>query len=108
MAKTWLLEGRERSLEEGSKDINPRKLPLMCNAYLDEIAASERPGDPAFVTKCQKLIGELLYLSVNTIPEIGYAMSCLTRYMTKPTPKLGASSLQRRLFVTLGDEGKQN
>jgi hypothetical protein len=47
MAKTWLLEGREISLDEGSKGINPCKLPLMCNADLDEIVASEKPGDPA-------------------------------------------------------------
>ena len=94
MAKTWLLEGREISLDEGSKGINPCKLPLMCNADLDEIAASEKPGDPAFVAKYQKLIGELLYLSVNTMPEIGYVMSCLTRYMTKPTPKMGAFAKQ--------------
>ena len=94
MAKTWLLEGREISLDEGSKGINPCKLPLMCNGDLDEIAASEKPGDPAFVAKYQKLIGELLYLSVNTMPEIGYVMSCLTRYMTKPTPKMGAFAKQ--------------
>jgi hypothetical protein len=30
----------------------------------------------------------LLYFSVNTMPEIGYAMSCLTRYITQPTQKL--------------------
>ncbi len=89
MAKTWLLEGREISLDEGSKGINPCKLPLMCNADLEEIVASEKPGDPAFVSKYQKIIGELLYLSVNTMPKIGYVMSCLTRYMTKPTPKNG-------------------
>ncbi len=95
MAKTWLLEGREISLDEGSKGINPCRLPLMCNADLDEIAASEKPGDPAFVAKYQKkLIGEFLYLSVNTMAEIGYVMSCLTRYMTKPTPKTGAFAKQ--------------
>jgi hypothetical protein len=31
---------------------------------------------------------------MNTIPEIGYVMSSLTRYMTKPTPKLGAFAKQ--------------
>ncbi len=34
----------------------------MYNADLDEITSSEKPGDPAFVAKYQKLIGELLYL----------------------------------------------
>jgi hypothetical protein len=90
MAKTWLLEGREAaSVEEASKAIRPCKLPLMCNVDLDAVAASDKPADPAFVARYQKLIGELLYLSVNTMPEIGYVMSCLTRYMTRPTPKLG-------------------
>jgi hypothetical protein len=53
MVKTWLLEGREISLDEGSKGINPWKLPLMCNTDLDEIAVSETPGDPVFVAKYQ-------------------------------------------------------
>ena len=42
--------------------------------------------DPVFVDRYKELIGWLLYLSVNTMPEIGYVMSSLTRYMTK---KLG-------------------
>jgi hypothetical protein len=41
----------------------------------------------------------LLYLSVNTIPEIGHVMSFLTRYMTKPTPKLGAFAKQVVRYV---------
>ena len=90
MAKTWLLEGSEAtSVEESPKDIRPSKLPLMCNVDLDAVTASEKPSDPGFVPRYQKLIGELIYLSVNTMSEIGYVMSCLTRYMTKPTQKLG-------------------
>ena len=69
------------------KKIQPCKLPLMCNVDLDSITASENPTDTVF--KYQKLIGDLLYLSVNTMSEIGFVMSCLTRYMTKPTQKLG-------------------
>ena len=89
MSKTCLLEGREGvSVEETSKVIRPYKLPLICNVELDAVASSEKPVDPAFVPRYQKLIGEFLYLSVNTIPEIGYIMSCLTRYMTKSTQKL--------------------
>ena len=61
----------------------------MCNVDLDAVASSEKPADPDFVPRYQKLIGELIYLSVNTMSEIGYVMSCLTRYMTKPTQKLG-------------------
>jgi hypothetical protein len=54
MAETWLLEGTEiSSIDEASEVMNPCKLPLMCNADLDEIAVSETPGDPAFVAKYQ-------------------------------------------------------
>ncbi len=56
----------------------------MCNVDLDSITSSEYPEDVSFVTKYQKLIGELFYLSVNTMPEIRFfEMSCLTRYMTQ-------------------------
>jgi hypothetical protein len=52
---------------------------LLWYVDLDSIAASGKPGDAAFVAKYQKLIGVLLYLSVNTIPEIGFVMTrCLT------------------------------
>jgi hypothetical protein len=66
----------------------------MCNVDLDSIAASEKPEDEAFVAKYQKLIGESLYLSVNTMSDIGFVMSCLTRYMTKTTQKLGEYAKQ--------------
>ena len=33
------------------------------------------------------LIGELMYVAVNTVPTIAYAVSCLARYMTKTTPQ---------------------
>jgi hypothetical protein len=35
-----------------------------------------------------------IYLSVNVMSEIGFVMSCLTRYMTKPTQKLGEYAKQ--------------
>jgi hypothetical protein len=38
-----------------------------------------------FVAKYQKLVEDLLYLSVNTMSGIDFVMSCLTRYMTKST-----------------------
>ena len=57
ISKLWLKLGFRRaqklSIDEASKAINPCKLPLMCNADLDEIAVSETPGDPAFVAKYQ-------------------------------------------------------
>ena len=35
-----------------------------------------------------------IYLSVNVMSEIGFVMSCLTRYTTKPTQKLGEYAKQ--------------
>ena len=32
------------------------------------------------------LIGELLFIAINTAPQIGYAASCLTRYMVVSIP----------------------
>ena len=32
-----------------------------------------------------KLVGELLYICINTVPEIMYALGALTRYMTRAT-----------------------
>ena len=34
-----------------------------------------------FVVKLYaSLVGELLYIAINTVPQISYNMSCLTRY----------------------------
>ncbi len=77
MAETWLLEGREAaSVEETSNATGPCELPLMCTVDLDAVAASDIQADPAFVARYQQLIGELLYLCVNSMPEMGYGMSC--------------------------------
>ena len=46
------------SVKEASKTIRPCKLPLMCNVDLDAVAASDKPADPVFVARYQKLIGE--------------------------------------------------
>jgi hypothetical protein len=67
------------------KKFYPCKLPLMCNVDLDSITDSDQSTDLTFVVNYQKFIGEILYHSVNTMTEIGFVMSCLTRYMTKPT-----------------------
>jgi hypothetical protein len=48
----------------------------MCTVDLDAVAASDIQADPAFVARYQQLIGELLYLCVNSMPEMGYGMSC--------------------------------
>jgi len=32
------------------------------------------------------LIGELLYIAINTVPQLSYSMTSLTLYMSKATP----------------------
>ena len=46
-------------------------------------------ADLVYISKYQKLIGELMFLCVNTCPEISYALSVLSRYLTKATPQHG-------------------
>jgi hypothetical protein len=41
--------------------------------------------DKDIVSAYVKLVGELLYISINTVPEIMYALSALTRFMTRST-----------------------
>ncbi len=48
------------------------------------IPISEKP-DLVYIFKFQKLIGELMFLDVNTSPEISYALSVLSRYLTQGT-----------------------
>ena len=41
--------------------------------------------DPAVIAIYSSLIGELLYIAINTVPQISYVTSALTRYMTRAT-----------------------
>ena len=42
-------------------------------------------SDKDIVAAYAKLVGELLYICINTVPEIMYALGALTRYMTRAT-----------------------
>ena len=46
------------------------------------------------------LIGELVYLTVNTMPCIAYAVSCLVRYMTNSTASRYAHAKQTLRYLT--------
>ncbi len=41
--------------------------------------------DKDIVAAYAQLVGELLYITINTVPEIMYALSALTRFMTSAT-----------------------
>jgi len=45
---------------------------------------SDVPGKDIVAAYAQ-LVGKLLYICINTVPEIMYALGALTRYMTRAT-----------------------
>jgi hypothetical protein len=61
---------------------NPCVLPMAVDA---DLASLPDVPDKDFVAVYAKLVGELLYICINTVPEIMYALSALTRYMTRAT-----------------------
>ncbi len=63
---------------------NPCVLPMDVGADLASIPVPDVP-DKDIVTAYTKLVGELLYISINTVPEIMYTLSSLTRFMTRAT-----------------------
>ena len=64
------------------------EIPMACDAWNQIRFPSNLITDVYF--KYQKLIGELKFLCVHTCPEFSYALSVLSRYLTKATPAHGA------------------
>ena len=52
---------------------------------LDSLPILDTP-DKLVVHAYAAHIGELLYIANNTVPQLSYSMSCLTRYMSTATP----------------------
>jgi hypothetical protein len=69
----------------GMEHANPCKLPMNPGSDLDSLPILDIP-DKLVVHAYAALIGELLYIAINTVPQLSYSMSCLTRYMSKATP----------------------
>jgi len=91
MVNNWLFEGKEllsdAITKHGTKrQVNPTKIPMVCDTDLEAIPIPEKP-DLDYISKFQKLIGELRFLCVNTCPEISYTLSILSCYLTKTTPQ---------------------
>jgi hypothetical protein len=75
----------DKLLEQYSMtNCNPCVLSMAVDADLASLPLSDVP-DKDIVTTYDKLVGELLYISINTVPEIMYALSALTRFMTRAT-----------------------
>ena len=63
---------------------NPCVLPMAVGADLASLPLPDVPGKD-IVAAYAKLVGKLLYICINTVPEIMYALGALTRYMTRAT-----------------------
>jgi hypothetical protein len=63
---------------------NPFVLPMTVGADLASLPLPDVP-DKDIVAAYAKLVGELLHICINTVPEIMYALGALTRDMTRAT-----------------------
>jgi hypothetical protein len=63
---------------------DPCLLPMAVGTDLASIPIPDVP-DKDIVAAYAKLVGELLYISIHTVPKIMYALSALTRFMTRAT-----------------------
>jgi len=64
----------------------PTPFPAKADAFVTELAEPISNPDPKIVKDFQDLCGGLLYVQVHTVPEISWALSLLTKYMTKAGP----------------------
>jgi hypothetical protein len=70
-------------------DCNPNKVPLKTSVNLDEIAARlPRTPHPEVVSLYAKLIGELMFIAINTQPLIAQPVNALARFMTNANSEL--------------------
>jgi len=68
----------------GIEHANACKLPLNSGSDLESLPILDTPNK-IVVRAYAALIGELLYIAINTVPQLSYYMSSLTRYMSKAT-----------------------
>jgi hypothetical protein len=66
----------------GMESCRPELLPLPCKFDIYALPIPEKP-DKLLIASYASLVGEMLYVSVNTAPEISQPMHQLTRFMTK-------------------------
>ena len=68
------------------ENANACKLPMNPGSDLDSLPILDTP-DKIEVHAYAALIGELLYIAINTVPQLSYSMSSLssTQYMSKAT-----------------------
>ena len=64
----------------------PIPFPAKADVIITQLAEPIPNPDPIIIKKFQELCGALLYVQVHTVPEISWALSLLTKYMTKAGP----------------------
>jgi hypothetical protein len=64
---------------------NPCALPMAVGADLALTTPLPDVPEKGVVAAYDKLVGELLYICINTVPAIMYALNALTRYITRAT-----------------------
>jgi len=64
---------------------NACKLPMNLGSDLDSLPILQTP-DKIVVHAYAVLIDEILYIAINTVPQLSYSTSSLTQYMSKATP----------------------
>ena len=68
----------------GMENCNPSALPMSPGTDLASIPVADKP-DKDVIGVYASLVGELLYIAINTVPQIAFPLSCLTRYMINAT-----------------------
>jgi len=69
----------------GMENANAGKLPMNPGSGLDLLPVLDMP-DKIVMLGSTALMSELLYIAINTVPQLSYSMSCLTWYKSKATP----------------------
>jgi len=69
----------------GMENANACKLPMNPGSDLDSLPVLDMP-DEIVVHAYAARIGEILYIAINTVPQLSYSMSSFTRYMSNATP----------------------
>jgi len=69
----------------GMEHANACKLPMNPGSNLESLPILDTP-DIIVVRAYAALIGQLLYIVINTVPQLSYSMTSLTLYMSKATP----------------------